>query len=522
MSIVVSGLPREVCERWLGMEGDGVQAVWCAPETFLEALGSAETTDDAQVWLYVAPWGRVGELAEQEIELREQLARWLAAQRKLLRLRRSAARPIVLVNAERVTGSQVLAMLGVAGVDATGADADPVAAGTNPDPALAKLFEWAAPQYWDAFEALEAASWLPCGEPIFRHGVEAPGEDALFRLLESQRSAAGLPGALEELARLNEQIAASAAELARVEQVRAELQREVESLTAAREDVAQENELLVLQLHQVQEELERVYLEAKEAGARFEAEKAELARKVEALGAEQKKAAAALEALSRDKDKLAAELDKERKALVELKRQAASQQASGQEELAQENELLLLQLHQVQEELEAYYLANRDLTAELDRLKGGVTASGANSSGAVETPTAVEVGRPGNGASGKAELEGNDGKNRRGGFRLLLGPAKKLLKRSKATRKLRDQVSIIEGSGLFDREWYLNTYPDVRAAGMDPIEHYLRFGWKESRNPCNGFDTAYYLRANPDVARSGLNPLLHYVKFGRDEGRDPV
>lgn len=36
-----------------------------------------------------------------------------------------------------------------------------------------------------------------------------------------------------------------------------------------------------------------------------------------------------------------------------------------------------------------------------------------------------------------------------------------------------------------DREWYLKTYPDVAAAGADPVVHFERFGRKEGRMPCN-------------------------------------
>jgi hypothetical protein len=35
----------------------------------------------------------------------------------------------------------------------------------------------------------------------------------------------------------------------------------------------------------------------------------------------------------------------------------------------------------------------------------------------------------------------------------------------------------------FDSAWYLATYPDVAAAGMDPMEHYLVQGFREGRNP---------------------------------------
>jgi hypothetical protein len=59
----------------------------------------------------------------------------------------------------------------------------------------------------------------------------------------------------------------------------------------------------------------------------------------------------------------------------------------------------------------------------------------------------------------------------------------------------------------------------VAAAGVDPAEHYLRFGAAEGRNPSPKFDTVYYLESNPDVAAAGVNPLLHYIQFGISEGR---
>lgn len=37
---------------------------------------------------------------------------------------------------------------------------------------------------------------------------------------------------------------------------------------------------------------------------------------------------------------------------------------------------------------------------------------------------------------------------------------------------------------LFDADWYLQAYPDVAAAGMDPWQHFTRFGHKEGRQPC--------------------------------------
>ncbi|KAA0122190.1 hypothetical protein CIW48_19525 [Methylobacterium sp. P1-11] len=71
----------------------------------------------------------------------------------------------------------------------------------------------------------------------------------------------------------------------------------------------------------------------------------------------------------------------------------------------------------------------------------------------------------------------------------------------------------------FDPVYYLNAYPDVHVAGLNPLDHYLRHGWKEGRDPSAGFSTSGYLAANPDVAASGHNPLVHFVNTGLAEGR---
>jgi len=84
---------------------------------------------------------------------------------------------------------------------------------------------------------------------------------------------------------------------------------------------------------------------------------------------------------------------------------------------------------------------------------------------------------------------------------------------------LRSGTRLIRASSLFDPDYYLATYPDVRAAKKDPATHYLVHGWKEHRNPSAAFSTAGYLAANPDVAAAGINPLIHYLTHGRKEGR---
>lgn len=72
---------------------------------------------------------------------------------------------------------------------------------------------------------------------------------------------------------------------------------------------------------------------------------------------------------------------------------------------------------------------------------------------------------------------------------------------------------------FFDPKFYLAVNPDVAEAGGDPLDHFLRLGWREGRDPSYDFSVADYLELNPDVAASRRHPFLHYVKQGRHERR---
>jgi hypothetical protein len=83
----------------------------------------------------------------------------------------------------------------------------------------------------------------------------------------------------------------------------------------------------------------------------------------------------------------------------------------------------------------------------------------------------------------------------------------------------RKELTAIRGSAFFDAEFYLNSNPDVRAAGMDAAFHYLVCGAREGRDPGPFFSTHQYLVKFPDVAAAGLNALAHYEMYGRREMR---
>ncbi|MDQ6703198.1 MAG: glycosyltransferase [Pseudomonadota bacterium] len=67
---------------------------------------------------------------------------------------------------------------------------------------------------------------------------------------------------------------------------------------------------------------------------------------------------------------------------------------------------------------------------------------------------------------------------------------------------------------LFDREYYISMYEDVREAGTDPFLHYTWHGCRENRNPSPEFDTWYFLKNHPEFADAQDSPLHQFVRAG--------
>lgn len=86
-------------------------------------------------------------------------------------------------------------------------------------------------------------------------------------------------------------------------------------------------------------------------------------------------------------------------------------------------------------------------------------------------------------------------------------------------------------SASFNTSYYLTTYPDVAAAGINPFTHFLQFGSLEDRVPfvnfpniaSGNFVPATYAAANPDLAAAGITSdaalYQHFVIYGQFEGR---
>ena len=66
------------------------------------------------------------------------------------------------------------------------------------------------------------------------------------------------------------------------------------------------------------------------------------------------------------------------------------------------------------------------------------------------------------------------------------------------TSNKKDAMEIINGyrairkNNLFDDEFYLNKYPKVKTSEMDPLLHYIFFGFREGKKPNKDFDGIFY------------------------------
>jgi hypothetical protein len=99
------------------------------------------------------------------------------------------------------------------------------------------------------------------------------------------------------------------------------------------------------------------------------------------------------------------------------------------------------------------------------------------------------------------------------------GTVMRALRRLLPALRRRQDRAWVAGSGLFDAQWYLDTYPDVAHAGTDPLNHFMVHATADQRSPGPHFDTPHYLALYPDIAAHGLNPLVHYLRAGWFEQR---
>ena len=253
------------------------------------------------------------------------------------------------------------------------------------------------------YAELQSVANLPFQQPASRGGRSAA--EAWGTLVRHRAFMAQLVTQVHtEYLKLDERLAEVRQQLAQAESeheqkmksVREQMTKLSNALTerdGQAQQQAQENELLLQQLHQVQEEMERHYLrkqELEELATRLEREGKEKAEQLAQQAAmtkatlEAEKAALQKEAAEREKRSKALEAEKatiektlaaHEKTSKALQAENASYERAVAERdkrsgvLQEENALLLEQLHQVQEELERYFLENQRLKKQLPKPK---------------------------------------------------------------------------------------------------------------------------------------------------------
>ena len=234
---------------------------------------------------------------------------------------------------------------------------------------LAQLLE-TYPQAQTLYEELQAAATLPRNNPqMLGWNGDAQSRFAAWQEFVqlhqlSRASHAELLKKQEQFTQVQQALEADFSKikalLATEQSRKNELQVLLQQSSQKHQESTEENELLLTQLHQVQEELERHYLDGQKLKQSLEAAQAQ-AKQLPTVQAELKKTQETLKTAQGKANELPKVQEKLKEAQAALQAAKTQKAAAPSQELKEENELLLLQLHQVQEELERYYLENQKL-----------------------------------------------------------------------------------------------------------------------------------------------------------------
>lgn len=96
------------------------------------------------------------------------------------------------------------------------------------------------------------------------------------------------------------------------------------------------------------------------------------------------------------------------------------------------------------------------------------------------------------------------------------------------TKKIKNTLSLIEIPEhiikIFDENFYLNEYPEVKNFSGKPIYHYYFFGIKEEKFPnekekLKKIDEKFYEKEYPNYKKTKLSAIDHYKRYGKKEGK---
>lgn len=319
------------------------------------------------------------------------------------------------------------------------------------------------------------------------------------------------------------------AEMVELNQAKADAEAFASAQTHELSESRKESELLLLQLHQVQEELESWFMKARSS-------EEELSAATQAVIEAEKRA-----------ETYKSELDHANHARASAET-SLSDHAAEIADMRRESELLLLQLHQVQEELESWFLKARRAEEDLK-----ISRSAREKLHKVLTDTKANL----NKARSNKEIAEKLARERLEVIQQLRKEKRQLEKKlpdpqqlPENPQKAAEASAAAESAKPLDSSKKDDPQHTVESAkisvrhvepSVDPVK-------PASASPGSGFgglfrrkrrikrlktkdvmlirkselfDGAWYLRANPDVADAGFDPAEHYLAFGFVERRNP-
>lgn len=369
-NLIIVGMPGVARDRMCRMLGaEQVASAEAAKEHGVACLQNADAglhdlmrvqSVTRVIGFYNAPWDINFDMTGDGRA--QALTGWMDCHKRMLRLLQTYKGRVLMINAADVDNAspflEKVREFSGRELDPEARDSDAMLQVGNRDPLeaiRAKMFEWLAPEAWDVYEMLESCAWLNGREPEYRSSMPSVDPALIEDVLAEWQSARKLPLALAELSATASR--ADAAEAALEIQERAaketesQLRSNIDELEKRAKSNESESQLLLTQLHQVQEELEKVFLESQSVTKKHD----ELRR-----------------AACKEKAELQGQLDQQQHKAADVEAQLRKQFAELERRVKSsddESQLLLLQLHQVQEELERYFLENREMATLMENSK---------------------------------------------------------------------------------------------------------------------------------------------------------
>ncbi|WP_217524765.1 hypothetical protein [Vibrio metschnikovii] len=314
---------------------------------------------------------------------------------------------------------------------------------------------------------------------------------------------------MDKCSTLEQQLSASREQHTRLNEQYTTSQVALKTSDQQQQALAQENELVITELHRVQEALED--------SLQHNQQVMDKCNVLEQSLTEQKGQHSSLSEQYAT-SQFALQASEQQKFVLEQKVSDATRQ---QKALEQENSMIIAELLRVQETHETLYYEKTTLQQKIELQVQQLKAHSAKINSLIKRQrlTKLELAQA---LASKTLLEKELTAHHASTLWKMTVPVRKFRQtpQRKRAAQLAQQKLLIEFSEYFDKEWYLAQYPDVIEDGVEPIEHYLRFGAQEGRNPSAEFNTLWYLKTYPDVAESGLNPLVHFIQYGEREERE--